>query len=556
MATVQKPTPLSFWRRLKWPAALLLLLGLLAFGAISLGKYRLHQQINQLGRALTERKLSQAAFLLNTLQSRHPDHPEVLAERARFESLTGQSVAVPSWIDVMNRVPTQAEYRVAAVLTCIQFNQFPKAEKIIQEWPQTLRQGTAFSRAALALAFARKDWETAQKHADILTKLDPTSASARLNQAIIALQGPHSEPARLTLQQMARDPNPSTQSSALRPLLQDALQRKDQKALSLLAEPLISSNNTPFESLMPSLEALQKGGIPPENSTLQQIWREKLSQPGQMSQLVGWMVTSGRGKEAWEFYTQTPPSQPWVFPLGLALTEAAVVAGQRETAWVGLSKTNWPGLEDLRALCLARLSWPNPSANTHLERAVSSATNRRQGLESLLAVVEQWRWEPGLIRILQARIQTPNPTPREFTALYALLEKQGNTEAMRLATIRQLELFPNAPVALNNAAYFSLLRGAQITQASAWAGQAVTQRPDAPAFAATLAFAQITLKDWEAARLTLDRFPDSPVLDLTRGAWWVTQNKPAPLTLRRAVEKYPTYYPEEVSLKEKILTFP
>jgi hypothetical protein len=536
----------------KWVIARFIvgLAGLTTFGIVSLFNWRLDQQINQLGRAISDRNIEQAAFLLRSLQSRHPDRAELMVERARFETLTGQPHAIATWIELIRRTPGQPEYRVAAVLACIQFNRTAMAGKLIGEWPENLREGSAYDRGALALAFAREDWGAAQQHADALVRLDPASPTARLNQAIIALHGSDPAAATSTLTQLALIPE--TRVGALRALLQDAIKRKNQDDLRKWALPALSSD-TPSEVRLLGLSALQRGGLPPDKSTVLRIWQEELARPGWLTNLTGWLVSCGRGAEAWELFLAHPPANPWNFPTGLALTEAAVAADQREQAWAGLSKTDWPGLEDLRALCLARLSWPGSSASAQLERAISNAARRRGGLESLLYVVEQWRWEPGLIRILKARIFSPDPTPQEFTALFAFLEKEGDTEAMRQASIRHLAFYPDHPIVLNNAAYFSLLRGTQTLEATAWAHKAAELRPEVPAFAATLALAYITAQEWEKARQTLDRFPDSNVTVLTRAAWWQGQNKPVPQTLRKQLAATKVYYPEEKALMAKVL---
>jgi len=539
--------------RRKWIKAGIFLgfAGVSAFVIVILINWRLDQQINQLGRAISDRNLEQAAFLLRSLQSRHPDRTELMVERARFETLTGQPHALATWIELIRRAPGEPEYRVAAVLACIQFNRIAKAEKLIGDWPENLREGSAYDRSALALAFAREDWAAAGQHAAALARFDPASPTARLNQAIIGLHGSDPATARLTLGQLTEIPE--TRVGALRPLLQDAIKRKNQDDLRKWALPAISPDSHSSEVRLLGLSALQQGGLPPEKSTILRIWQEELARPGWLTNLAGWLVSCGRGAEAWELFLSHPPAQPWKFPTGLALTEAAVAADQREKAWAGLSKTDWPGLEDLRALCLARLSWPGSSASAQLERAISTATRRRGGLESLLGVVEQWRWEPGLVRLLQARIFSPDPTPREFTALFAFLEKQGDTEGMRQACVRHLTFYPDHPIALNNAAYFSLLRGTNTLEATAWARKATELRPDVPAFAATLALAYITAKEWEMARQTLDRFPDSPVTALTRAAWWHGQNKPTPRTLRKQLTATKVYYPEEKALMAEVL---
>jgi hypothetical protein len=537
----------------KWIIArfIVVVVGLTAFGIVTLLYWRVDQQIDELGRAISDRNLEQAAFLLRSLQSRHPDRTELMVERARFEALTGQPHAIATWIELIRRAPDQTEYRVAAVLACIQFNRIKMADKLMEDWPENLRRDSAYHRGALALAFAREDWTSARQHADALALIEPASPTAQLNQAIIALQGPDPGPARLTLAQWAQ--KPETQVAALRPLLQDAIQRKNPDDLRKWALPAIAPESRSSEVRLLGLSALQRGGLPPDHATVLRIWQEELARPGWLTNLAGWLVSCGRGAEAWELFLAHPPAQPWNFPTGLALTEAAVAADQRGPAWAALSKVQWPGLEDLRALCLARLSWPGTSASAQLERAVSTAARRRGGLESLLGVVEQWRWEPGLVRILQARIFSPDPTPHEFTALFAFLEKQGDTEGMRRASVRHLAFYPDHPVAMNNAAYFSLLRGTNLLEATAWARKATELRPDVPAFAATLAQAHIAAKDWEAARQTLDRFPDSPVTTLTRAAWWHGQNKPAPPALRKQLAATKVYYPEEKALVAELL---
>jgi hypothetical protein len=525
---------------------LLLLVGAGGLGWHALMRHRLQQGVGELGDALTRRDLARAAFLLRSLESRHPGHPDLLPPKARFLNLIGSRQAAPAWVESIRLHPQNPEYRVAAVLAHLQDNDIAAAQLQIDRWPEPQKHPGAYARACLALAFAREDWSAAEKHALFLAQADPSSLTAQLNLAKIRLHGPQASIARSDLLRLAGQPQ--LREEAMRALFQDALSQNNPDEVRRLVDHLHGLQPVQPGPLILALESLQRTPTPPTDAEVHQAWDACRAHPADLARLTGWMTATKRASLTWRYLKETPPANSWSFPQGFAFVETAIAVGQEKEAWPQLTRVEWPGLEDLRHLCLARLSWGSTAAVAQLERSLTLAARRPGGLIHLLHVVEQWRWEPGLVAVLQARIQSPDPTPREFAALFAFYEKRRDTGGMLSTCLRHLQFHPDHPIALNNAAYFSALRLSDLDRAAVWARRAHELRPSSPELAATLALVMTLQGQLDPARSILDRFPPSPETILAHLAWFHASKLPVPHELNILKSRTSVVYPEEESI--------
>jgi len=536
-------------------ALVLATLSFLALGAWAgwqaLKSHRWNQGVDRLATALSRRELTQAAFLLRALEAQRPQHPDLVPHRARFLGLIQSPHAPVVWDQAVRLFPAEEEFRVAATLAHLQSGDAPGAARMLESWPQPPRSPTAFARAALAAAFARGDWAEAETHALALNRAAPDDPAAALNLARVQIQGPNAPEARQTLRRLAQ--SPAIRPEALRTLFQDALTRKQPGEVQQLAGFARTLQPALADAQWALLEALERAGLPTPESEIQSAWRLAQDQPAIQAQIAGWLTSRQLGTLAWTLFQNDPPPQPWNFPLGLALAEAALGARQESTAWAALARAEWPGLDDLRQLCLARLKWGQPGADTHLNRAVQDATRRPGGLVHLLQTVETWRWEPGLVAVLQARILTPDPAPREWAVLFSLLEKRADTEAMRQASLRFLELHPENPIALNNAAYFSWLRASQLDQAEAWAAKAHQTLPESRQIASTLALILLSQNKSGQAEALLGPIPPGPDTILAHASLLKIQHKSLNNNILQILRTAQVTYPEEVAQRDTLL---
>jgi Flp pilus assembly protein TadD len=540
----------SKFPRWAWGLAVIGLLATLATAALAVREWRWRQNLDQLNDALSRRALSQAALLLRGLEAQRPGHPDLLPPRARFLVLIHSPQAPSVWLQVLRSHPDNPEYRVAAVMACLQQNQLSTAASIIETWPPALASGTARPRAALALAFAQGDWPTAERHARTLAEAEPGSRTAALNLAKVQLLTAPSPAVLDRLRQLAADP--ALRTEACRALFQHALAQHPPDEVAALARFARSFSPAQAELELLVLESLDRAGLPPDEASLRAAWDLCLPQPSHLARLVGWMTQTHRASLAWQWLQSAPPADPWSFPLGLAFTECAIATDHKESALNSLAHTKWPGLEDLRLLCLSRLNWGRSSAPAQLERAIAAARLRPGGLLHLLQVLESWLWEPGLLAVLHARIQSPDPTPREFAVLCALLEKQRDTEGLRRVTLRHLELDPHNPLLLNNAAYFSYLRNTDLDRADAWSAQALAQIPSSGQIASTRALVLLARGDPAAARAVLQSAPPEPSVFFAQALIHQSLQEDIPAAVQNALRHFTPTYPEEITLLQSL----
>ncbi len=493
--------------------------------------------------AMSHGNFDVAAKVLKELEIQSPNLPFAVASRASLLAFARNPMAISAWQEAVRLDPDNEEYRVAGILSCLDLGNVTLAQSFLDNWPEEKRSSNAYDRAALAIAFTKSDWATAEYHASRLAAAQPNSLPAKMNLAKVRLYGPEAESARHELNALAAQPDTALEASHA--LLNNAIHRKDTDTVRRLSGDLLRQTSSNHAGFLMALEALTRIGAPPPEETVRTVWLSCKPSPPSLARLIAWLNSVNRRELLWTLAENHPTDDLWSFPTGFALAEALNSPQRLAVALTKIESTPWPSAEHLRSFTLARLQWGTTEAEKNLRNAIHQALQRQNGISDLLHVAETWRWEAGIVAALEQRVLTQKPTAKEIAALYAFLENRGDTKAMLRISLRHRELEPDNPVVQNNAAYFCYLCNVQLAEATLWAQQAATLLPKSAEIASTLALLLVRFGDLEGAKKVLHPFPENGPAAWPLAEIRLAERQEIAESLKNALRALPKYYPEE-----------
>ncbi len=494
-------------------------------------------------------KIVSGLRLLNTHDSNHPLLPVF---RAQFYSRYAPRLAPPFWEQAIDRHPEDLEIRTAYALNLVGIGELERAEKQVRAWLTEDAEASAHLRAALAVAFAQKNFDWARDHAGRLSELEPDSTVNRINQAALELStgtGEEQAAAMATLKALLE--NPESGIEALRLLLQFAIRQQDLALFNQLRS-MKAIGGSEADTLF--LEAASQMGQEPDRNLVRQLWHDTAPGSLKRSRLGGWLVNQGLGEWMMTLAEQEPDR--WQFPEGLPLAEAHLQAGQVSDALDGLSKVEWPGLEYLHFFVRARLAAgvSETASKTFLRLALKQTGNHESQWEHLYATARTWGWRDGMVGVARYAVQHVSLTSPHFRFWIEQVTSLRDAEGLLTASKRFLEKNPNHVPSLNNAAYCAFLQKRNLDEALARSRHAYDLAPDAAGVRSSLLFLEIERGNIENAKHLLDELS---VHDPYRwlGQLYLAQKLgkfPDP-KIQEQVRQHTYFWPEEELLKRDLL---
>lgn len=416
-----------------------------------------------------------------------PDHPEALIVLARATALTGEPDAASSWQCAIDTNPHKPELRVGQVLALLQVGSIIEAGEALTKWPQDERNTAAWHRAAVAVSFASGDDEAATIHAEAAARLEPDSMPNQINLAkarlLAATDTATVASAVATLFAIAE--RPGHRFEALHALARHAIRSSDRELLESVREH--SANDSGDAALrFLALEIAGRLDEPISRDELAQVWQSMARSPVQLAALIGWMVETGRAQTALDLWTSDPGASGWTFPVGFALAEAAISAGEHAVALENLKRIDWGQQDALRLLCLARITVGEPLSGNLLARAVDQTGGNAPGLRTLRQTAETWGWTLAERDILMALTKRDHASILEIRRLMQLIEAAGDIEALTQTSMLIARQHPDVAVFQNNAAYLMAQQDEDLELALSLARRAVDLDPANPEFRKTL----------------------------------------------------------------------
>jgi hypothetical protein len=387
------------------------------------------------------------------------------------------------------------------------------AEKALAEITATQRNTVAFLSTAAALAVDAGRPAQADELLKKAIRLEPANELLQLNRATVQLKS--ADPALLvgardTLVRLAS--RPALRAAALRALVADARHAGDSARALQLVRDLTRDPAANMGDWLLLLEELQHAGSP-DFATELYFQKQSAMDPARTGLLLEWMNAHGLAPEALTWVESMPKEAAARMPVPLMKAEALSLCGKWNELRAHLAGGEWGDLEFLREAFRARASY---EADAHRktseftarwDRAIVDTAGNPAALSMLAKLVEGWGWQAEAAQawwLFAARKSGQRPA---LEALYRIYSDTKNTRELQRVAARIIEVEPDNPVAINNAAMFSLLLGINMEAAVRMAVDNHGKYPREPAFTSTLAFARFKQGDIAAGIALMQALP-------------------------------------------------
>lgn len=495
---VHPPIP-ALIRLLQWRTFLLLVVGaalVVTGGVYGRRAYRRWAERRFVQKAvahLDRNEYEEAALAARHVLDRNPNHPEacrVIAELARIYSPSD----VLAWrARVVALDPNNLRARLDWAGEAIARGETSLANDVLLGVPPADRTSVEYHELAAGLAIALRQFPLAYLHFRAALKRDPENPRLRLNLATLELgSGNPQNVARARALLASLRGEPSVRLLALRALLADALQARDDARAAAIGKELAGAPDAAFRDRLLYLGALHRLRSPETAAALAELKKAAARHGADAGELVIWMNNNGMASEAIAWARTLPDDVAHALPLSIAISESLARTGD----WNGLRQllegVTWREFEPLRLAIISRTSKETGNelgAQFQWRAAVRLAVNQPDLLTALTRFATGWGWRIEAEQILWELANRPMPPRHVLETLYRYYRTQRDTKGLLRITQRIVQLDPTDTVALNNLALFSLLLNTDLDEALKIARDGHTAFPDHPGFSSTYAFA-------------------------------------------------------------------
>lgn len=381
---------------------------------------------------------------------------------AKSREAQGSTEAIP-WRARLNLIrPGDPENAIAWARDALNAGSIETAEAALEVLKPADRNIADYHDISARIAMAGTDPVQAESHWKEAVRLDPASEDYRLRLATLQVHS-HSdairESAKNTLLSLIEIPR--HRLTALRALIEDAINHRESSRARKLADQLISSPNARFNERLGRLTVLRTLDAPDAPEYLEQLRDESLHDPEQLSVLFRWMNHNDLPLLVSDWVPGLPDaliSQP---PVCLAVADAY----GRDRDWPKLrafvETAVWKDFEHVR---LAHLSHALDNfgnvvaAEATWGRALAECRDRPERLAALVQLAQSWRWDAQAELTLR-KLSTDDRTPLwVLDGLWEIARKSGDSEELHRLSRLIVKARPKNVAARNNFIRLSLLR--------------------------------------------------------------------------------------------------
>ncbi len=252
-------------------------------------------------------------------------------------------------------------------------------------------------------------------------------------------------------------------ATALRTLLDDAVQRDDHPAMLELADALRSHPRCTVGDIPACLLALSRADPAHCSAVLRFMEQDHAGNPTAIGLMLGWLEQLGRQDEAVQWFRSLPPSLTRQAPALVAGAEALrqVSAWEELRTWVAAG--DWSGerefLGTVYALAAAR-ALKQTAAADELWQTLQKRT-RGHGGQALFAadLIYAWGWLDDAVTLLWTAADAPDTAVLALGTLVRHYQVQRDADGQYRAYSRLHTLRMQDPAIANNYAYFAILTG-------------------------------------------------------------------------------------------------
>lgn len=433
---------------------------------------------------------------------------QILAEGCEKQN----SEETVSWRAHIARLqPDNIDSQLNLASAALRFGQIDLARKTLERVAPRVQDLAAFHVVAGWLARAEGNLAEQEQQFSIAVNKDPKNDLYKFNLAAIQIRSQDegkSAQARDTLERLTQVSQFRT--SALRALLNDAVDRNDLQTADRFAQQLQVSPEVSFSDLLLCLNFYRKLDAKKFGAVLEKVKPVAARDPSDLGLLMDWMNENGLSAEVINWMDKLPAATAVKPPASIAI--AAAFAEQKN--WLRLRRwtqsKSWGDDDYLRLAYQGFASRRSRQSNADAEfgtlwRAALHAAAAQPEYEIKLArLASKWNL-PIESEELWSRLSRNPPSRREgLDALSKLYRANNDVKKLYDVLQRLHETSPNEIAITSNLARLGLNIDQNTKQAQELARQAYEGAPDDPNCAITYAFSLYvqgrTTEGWEVLR--------------------------------------------------------
>ncbi|NJK92829.1 MAG: hypothetical protein HC904_14000 [Blastochloris sp.] len=496
----------SFSRRQKIKLVLLLcLLIALAFAARpgyrQLKTWRAHWFATQAETLLKEERQVEALQKAASAYQLSPYHPRVILLMARVYAPINPNLALNFWLQLEQQKALTDDTRHEFIRYCLSIRRFDLAQQQLNPLLQAPQPGEATLLLAAEMAALRGDREAAERHCQRILQLNPTQRKARF--ILAGLHFRSQDPQQLArgkqLLEALLDLNDEFSLQALIQLSRwPGLSPQELEKIrhQLRAHPQASEQDRLYaDSLRIQIEPANRSRI------LQEVRELYASQPPpQRLEAARWFNQQRESAQVLQLLSLQEALQRQ--DLFLVWADAMALTRRWKELEQVLERENVP-LERLvvsifRARAV-REQGDTERANILWNRALLESSNRPEILWYMAAYAEKLRAYDLAAATYRQLIRNGGSEKPAYASLVTLLQRQGNTRALRDTLQQMHQRFPHDDTVLNDLTYLNLLLGENIPTSRQAARGLVERNPTLMACRVTAALSALRVYQTEEA---------------------------------------------------------
>jgi Flp pilus assembly protein TadD len=383
----------------------------------------------------------------------------------RMYAAVAERAASPNAIWWRRRVvelqPNDLQNRIDWAKAALAFGDIGASQDALASINDSGKQTAEYHKTAGALAWARNNYSEAEGHYLEALKLEPSSATIRLNLAIAGLvveHGAKAEAARRSLESLRT--NLPVHLEALRQLVQDASRNRLFERTLVFAQELQADPECRFADRITYLDALwnvRQAELPGQVRALESI---ATTNSAQAYEMLAWRLRRGEIREALAWAESLPTTVRTNLPLPVIMAEAYASVREWTALETMLKSQNWSDMEYLRHLIGSlglRAQGRSLEAAVEWRTALTGSSKSLDSLNDLVRRTAAWNWGAELNETLWAIVENFPIEKGAFLMLYDRLVEEGNTAGLH-NLLSRVGSYVDLPVEFrNNFAVVSLL---------------------------------------------------------------------------------------------------
>jgi cellulose synthase operon protein C len=438
--------------------------------------------------------------------------------------------------DNLSREAPTLENRLELLSLAVRFDAASHVAPLIDTMAAQAGDHPEYHRLAAQLRLRAGDTAGAQRHLDVLTRLDPSDVVARLDLAEreLAADPGRRDPA-LRERVLALADHPAIGLRAVTLLLRENVASRHVPGTAELVRRARLAPDPDFSTRLLIAEALALLGDPEAPGLLARLQTDAAARPAEAAAIIALRCRLGEAAAVAPWFATLPAPTRADERVQRQVAEALLSLGDAPALEDLLRGERWTEREYLRAAFLAHaLRAQGKTAEfSQAWRLALVATGSDAGrMTDLLTRVDGWRWVAERHEVVW-KLFGLFPDNTSIQEILVLWERyRGDTANLRRLFARIVEVSPSDDTARNNLAYTSLLIDVGAAQAGLAAAELATRYPENPYYVTTHALALYKQGDPAAALERLDRLSAAeraePVRQLLRALCLVSLGRAGP----------------------------